>query len=215
MVNMSPLPDDVYTRADTALYQDLSRKDVLTLFVYNQHLYFDGERKFIDENSSQVRTEMRRNTVVAPLTVFSFFEGIRVNGSCVVCGDKTVDLGECDFHIAPFEHLGHLYVPVKETAETLGLCAVCAYLGRVVAIGREEKIKEISDAFRKNENLAVKIKVCEPTNKADSLELIIDRRLKLLSADNRFDAVCGEKTKLILNTANSYGEGYEALFMPD
>jgi len=155
MVNMSPLPDDVYTRADTALYQDLSRKDVLTLFVYNQHLYFDGERKFIDENSSQVRTEMRRNTVVAPLTVFSFFEGIRVNGSCVVCGDKTVDLGECDFHIAPFEHLGHLYVPVKETAETLGLCAVCAYLDRVVAIGREEKIKEISDAFRKNENLAV------------------------------------------------------------
>jgi len=69
-------------------------------------------------------------------------------------------------------------------------------------------------AVREKDN-QIKIKVCEPTNKADSLELIIDRRLKLLSADNRFDAVCGEKTKLILNTSNSYGEGYEALFMPD
>ena len=43
MVNMSPLPPEVYTEADTKLYEKLSKKEVLTLFIYNKKYYFERE----------------------------------------------------------------------------------------------------------------------------------------------------------------------------
>ena len=57
-----------------------------------------------------------------------------------------------------------------------------------------------------------KIKVCEPTNKVDSLEIEIDKKLSLITHDNRYSVECGTNTKLTLNTARSQGEGYEAKF---
>lgn len=57
-----------------------------------------------------------------------------------------------------------------------------------------------------------KIKVCEPTNKVDAINIEINRNLKLLSADNRYTTNISDTAKLSLNTKDSVGEGYEAEF---
>ncbi len=64
--------------------------------------------------------------------------------------------------------------------------------------------KENADGF--------KIKICEPTNKTDKLEIEIFKKLKLLSCDDRYKINCGDTTVLNLNTSLSTGEGYEAVF---
>ena len=64
----------------------------------------------------------------------------------------------------------------------------------------------------KEENGEFKIKIAEPTNKVDTLEIEIDKKLSLIKADGRFETECGDICKLTLNTSLSQGEGYEALF---
>ena len=64
----------------------------------------------------------------------------------------------------------------------------------------------------KETNGEFKIKIAEPTNKVDTLEIEIDKKLSLIKADGRFENRCGDICKLTLNTSRSQGEGYEALF---
>lgn len=56
------------------------------------------------------------------------------------------------------------------------------------------------------------IKVCEPTNKEDTLNVEILKPLSPISVHNRYDVIYGNATHLTLNTKESYGEGYEARF---
>ena len=57
-----------------------------------------------------------------------------------------------------------------------------------------------------------KIKVCEPTNKADTLNVTVAKSLKLKAADRRYTVVEGNSTRLTLDTSLSVGEAYEAVF---
>jgi hypothetical protein len=56
------------------------------------------------------------------------------------------------------------------------------------------------------------IKVCEPTNKEDTLNVEILKSLSPISVHNRYDVIYGNTTNLTLNTKDSFGEGYEARF---
>lgn len=56
------------------------------------------------------------------------------------------------------------------------------------------------------------IKVCEPTNKENSINAEILKPLFPVSVHNRFDVVYGNTTRLTLNTEDSFGEGYDAKF---
>ena len=58
----------------------------------------------------------------------------------------------------------------------------------------------------------LKIKIAEPTQKADTVTVEILRPLTLISADARFTVECAKTTKLTLDTSYSVGEGYEATF---
>ena len=64
----------------------------------------------------------------------------------------------------------------------------------------------------KEANGEFKIKIAEPTNKVDTLEIEIDKKLSLIKADGRFETDCSDICKLTLDTSLSQGEGYEALF---
>lgn len=65
--------------------------------------------------------------------------------------------------------------------------------------------------FAENDT-GLKIKVCEPTNKVDEINVEINKELEPVSADLRYDIDRENTTKLHLNTKNSVGEGYEAEF---
>lgn len=56
------------------------------------------------------------------------------------------------------------------------------------------------------------IKVCEPTNKEDTLNVEVFKPLSPISVHNRYDVIYGNTTHLTLNTKDSFGEGYEARF---
>ncbi|MBP3322690.1 MAG: hypothetical protein J6M16_00695 [Clostridia bacterium] len=155
MINMAPLPPEVFTREDTNLYEKLSKNNVLTLFIYNKNLYFNNKSRLIDLSNPKVRTEMRRDTAVAPLSVFGLLDNVTLNGSKISYNEITLDLNKTVFSVKPFDYLGHLYVPLKETAEALGLSTAIAYNGRVTVIGNEAEIKAITEAFKENENLPI------------------------------------------------------------
>lgn len=57
-----------------------------------------------------------------------------------------------------------------------------------------------------------KISACEPTNKADAVELVIDRRLLPIEYDRRYTVECGDSVRMVLDAALSVGEAYTARF---
>lgn len=57
-----------------------------------------------------------------------------------------------------------------------------------------------------------RIKVCEPTNKSDEVNLEIMKPLTHVSSDSRFKIECGETVKLTLDASLTAGEGFEAVF---
>lgn len=154
MVKMEKLPDDIYTAEDLELYKKLSRKDVLTLLIYNKNLYFAGESRPIDHSNPKVRTEMRGGTTVAPLKVFTLFEGVKLSENVLTYGEKKVEIERSGFTVPPFTYLEHSYVPLAETAEALGLKATSFYQGRLTVIGKETEADKIFEAINKNPNLA-------------------------------------------------------------
>lgn len=96
---------------------------------------------------------------------------------------------------------------VKE--KTLGITGIVFYeAGECSGI----KVNSPCIVTFKETDSEFKIKICEPTNKVDRLEIEIDRKLTLFSAHNRYDISCDERTFLSLNTERSLGEGYEAIF---
>ncbi|MBQ6809448.1 MAG: hypothetical protein IJP09_01920 [Clostridia bacterium] len=57
-----------------------------------------------------------------------------------------------------------------------------------------------------------KIKICEPTNKTERVNVEISKNLSLVSAHDRYAVDCADVTKLTLDVSSSEGEGYEATF---
>lgn len=155
MVNMAKVPDDVFGIKETEQYKKLNSKNVLTLFIYNKNYYFNGENKQIDENNFKVRTEMRGGISVAPVCVFENLDGVKYENGILYYNGISVDLKNYSFSLTPFMHSGHLYVPVKETANALGLKAISGYKDRLTVIGTEKEVEAIENAFKENENLAV------------------------------------------------------------
>lgn len=155
MVKMEMLPDDVYTSGELELYKELSKKDILTLLIYNKNIYFSGKSCPIDHNNRRVRTEMRCGTIVAPLNVFTLFEGVRWSKNVLTYGEKNVDIEKAGFTVLPFTYLGHIYVPLAEAAEALGLKAASFYQGRLIVIGKKEEADRIFEAINNNQNLAL------------------------------------------------------------
>ncbi|MBE6732064.1 MAG: hypothetical protein E7564_10280 [Ruminococcaceae bacterium] len=155
MVNMAKVPDDVFGIKETEQYKKLSSKNVLTLFIYNKNYYFNGENKQIDENNFKVRTEMRGGISVAPVCVFENLDGVKYENGILYYNNKVLDLNNAKLTPTPFMHLGHLYVPVKETANALGLKAISGYKDRLTVIGTEKEVEAIENAFKENESLAV------------------------------------------------------------
>ena len=151
MVNMAKVPDDVFGIQETELYKKLSYGNVLTLFVYNKNYYFHGENKQIDENNFKVRTEMRGGISVAPVCVFENLDGVKYENGILYYNEKILDLNCAELSPAPFTYLGHLYLPVKEAAEVLGLKAISGYKDRLTVIGEQKEIEAIEKAFKEND----------------------------------------------------------------
>lgn len=96
---------------------------------------------------------------------------------------------------------------VKE--KTLGITGIVFYeAGECAGI----KVDTACIVTFSETDTGLKIKVCEPTNKVDEINVEINKKLELISADLRYDIDRENTTKLHLNTKNSVGEGYEAVF---
>ena len=123
MENMSEICLDAYTQKDFELFESLTQKGILTLFIYNKNLYYNGKREQMDPDKYTVRTELRCGTAVAPASVLSAFGvvssadgrkdcSITAGETVLTCrvGEKTYDVnGKTGaFSIEPFSHLGHI-----------------------------------------------------------------------------------------------------------
>lgn len=164
MVNMEELKLDSFSSEDLAEYKVLMEKGILGLFIYNKNFYFKGERQQIDTDNYKVRTELRSNKVVAPLSVFKVFNGCNYGKDYISVGELCVKFNvgdskfavngiEKEFEISPFEYLDTIYVSVTEISEALGLAYYSCYKDRLLFIGEKESILNIQEAIKLNSKL--------------------------------------------------------------
>ncbi len=164
MVNMEELKLDSFSSEDLAEYKELMEKGILGLFIYNKNFYFNGERHQIDPHNYKVRTELRSNKVVAPLSVFKVFGECNYGKDYISVGDFCVKFNvgdskfavngiEKEFEISPFEYLDTIYVSVTEISEALGLAYYSCYKDRLLFIGEKESILNIQEAIKLNSKL--------------------------------------------------------------
>ena len=139
---------DAFSEEDVILFKDLA-KDALSLFVYNKNLLSGGESRQIDAENYKVRCEMRRGVFVAPECVFAVIDGASVTDGAIKFGRRTLKFkknckkytvgDKCgEFTIAPFSYLGHVYLPVCECAQALGLSVVSLYQDRLIVISAKK-----------------------------------------------------------------------------
>ncbi len=161
---MEELKLDSFSSEDFAEYKELMEKGILGLFIYNKNFYFNGERHQIDPHNYKVRTELRSNKVVAPLSVFKVFNGCNYGKDYISVGELCVEFNvgdskfavngiEKEFEISPFEYLDTIYVSVTEVSEVLGLACYSCYKDRLLLIGEKESILNIQEAIKLNSKL--------------------------------------------------------------
>ena len=160
-MDISEICYDMYKEEDSRRFFELTKSGVLAIFVYDKMLYKGGAREWIDEKSHLVRPEFKDGVIFAPECVFARLSGGRVEKNeifvkdkCLkfAAGDKKYTLSgkEHEFATAPYSRHGHTYLPLKESAEALGLGAVLLYDGRLCVFGDSDVISTLAAEARKN-----------------------------------------------------------------
>ena len=161
MVNMEEYQFDAFMPEDAELFAKITEKGTISLFIYNKNVYCNGKNTQIDPNNYKVRTELRSNISVAPIEVFGLLNDLEIAENTITFNGKTLsfEIGNKEFKtnktdgmftVAPFIWLGHVYVPVAETANALGLSAGSYYKNRLTVIGSKEVIDELDAAAKNN-----------------------------------------------------------------
>ncbi len=163
MVNMEDYKFDSFTDEDYQLFNNITT-DTIALFIYNKNIYFNGKTVQIDPQNYKVRTELRKNITVAPIDVFGYLSCAEISENTIILNgiSLTFEIENNEFKandkvgvftIAPFIYLGHIYVPISETATALGLSVGCYYHNRLTVIGSNEAIEKLNNETKKNPKL--------------------------------------------------------------
>lgn len=151
---------DSYTDDDVKEFERLTAKDVFAVLIYNRHVYSYGKNTNIDDNNYLVRPEIRQNTVFAPASAFAALTGACVNDRSITVGNMTLEFKadnvayklngrDGSFSHKPYSHLAHVYLPLIEAADILGLGGASLNDGRLTVVGDRSKIEKIVTQARK------------------------------------------------------------------
>ena len=152
---------DMYTEEDALRFKELTESGVLAVFVYDKMIYTGAKREWIDAKSHLVRPEFKEGVIFAPECVFARLGGGRVEKNEIFAGEKSLKFREgeksytvgnkaLEFSIAPYSRHDHTYLPLKESAEALGLGAVLLYDGRLCVFGDIDTVSALAMEARKN-----------------------------------------------------------------
>ncbi|MBR2432558.1 MAG: hypothetical protein IKB23_06535, partial [Clostridia bacterium] len=159
-MNINNICYDSYTGDDVKEFERLTAKDVFAVLIYNRHVYSDGKNTNIDDNNYLVRPEIRQNTVFAPASAFAALTGACVNDGSITVGNMTLEFKadsvayklngrDGSFSHKPYSHLAHVYLPLIEAADILGLGGASLNDGRLTVVGDRKKIEKIVAQARK------------------------------------------------------------------